>query len=123
MTRSLRNRRPANCDKVDDPAVSLESNLYGRPLAGSLWERKMEEILRQGNEEKWFLSVKVDDIKMVCRKERLAPKLRKKVEFEAPTTLITSIKCTWDALTEHTQSKKKRLNQTPTRFAGFESQV
>ena len=60
---------------------------------------------------------------MVGRNERLFPKLRKKTELEAPTTLTESIKCAWDALTEQPQSTNKRLNQTPTRFTEFESQV
>ena len=30
---------------MEDPVVSVERNLYGRPLAGLLWERQFEKIL------------------------------------------------------------------------------
>ena len=40
-----RTRRPAQRDKIDDPVVLLEGHLYGHPLAGLLWERKLEELL------------------------------------------------------------------------------
>ena len=30
-----------------DPVVPLERNLYGRPLAGLLWERQFEKVLLQ----------------------------------------------------------------------------
>ena len=37
---------------IQDPVVPLERNLYGRPLAGLLWERKFEEAsLELGWEE------------------------------------------------------------------------
>ena len=59
------------------PVVLLERNLYGHPLAGLLWETQFEEILlalgwvhrKQG----FFLSVHVDDIKMVGKKQNMAP--------------------------------------------------
>ena len=46
-TRLPRNLRPAKWAKIDDPLFSLESKLYGHPLAGLLWERKLEELLLQ----------------------------------------------------------------------------
>ena len=78
-----RNRRPPSWDNVEDPAVPLECNLYGHPLAGLLWERHLEEILIEIGWEKvsgWeclylhrkmklFLSVYVDDFKLVGKKE------------------------------------------------------
>ena len=81
-----RHRRQPKWDKIDDPVVPLARNLYGHPLAGLLWKRKLEEFLRQENwenpelgmlippsKDKLFLSVYVDDIKMVGRRESLAP--------------------------------------------------
>ena len=47
-----RARRPAQRDKIDDPMVLLEGHLYGHPLAGLLWERKLEELLLQEIREK-----------------------------------------------------------------------
>ena len=44
---SRNRRRPAKWDKIDDPVVLLESNQRGHPLAGLLWERKLEETLLQ----------------------------------------------------------------------------
>ena len=68
---------PKSWSNIEDPVVPLERNLYGRPLAGLLWERQFGEILLQHGWEKvsnWeclfvhsqkrlFLSVYVDDIK------------------------------------------------------------
>ena len=39
-------------DKIGDVVVPLVRNLCGRPLAGSLWERRVEEILWRGELEK-----------------------------------------------------------------------
>ena len=36
---------------TDDPVVLLERNLHGHPLAGLLWERKVEEVLFQNGWE------------------------------------------------------------------------
>ena len=44
---SLRNRRPANGDMIDQPVVRLESNVYGHPLAGLFWELKLEDVWLQ----------------------------------------------------------------------------
>ena len=33
--------------KINDPLVLVDRNVFGHPLAGSLWERKLEEILIQ----------------------------------------------------------------------------
>ena len=42
--RILRDRRLADRYKIDGPAVLLESNVYGGPLARLSWERKLEEL-------------------------------------------------------------------------------
>ena len=44
--------RPKSWDKIDDPVVSLERNLFGYPLAGFLWERNSEEVLFEKGWEK-----------------------------------------------------------------------
>ena len=44
-TSSLRDRRPADWDDIDVPVVPLGSNLFCDPLAGFLWECKLEKIL------------------------------------------------------------------------------
>ena len=72
---------------MEDPVVPLERNLYGHPLAGLLWESQFEKILLQRGWEKvsnWeclfvhrqkglFLSVYVDDIKLVGEKQNIDP--------------------------------------------------
>ena len=62
-----RDRRPASWDNIKDPVVPLECNLYGHPLAGLLWERKMEEILFSEGWER----VKGWECLYLHRKERL----------------------------------------------------
>ena len=39
-------------DKMNDPVVHLEKNVFGHPLAGLLWERKLEEVLFKNGLEK-----------------------------------------------------------------------
>ena len=72
---------------VEDPVVPLERNLYDHPLAGLLWERQFEKVLLKHAWEKipnWeclfvhrekglFLSVYVDDIKLVGKKHNIDP--------------------------------------------------
>ena len=69
---------PKSWSSMEDPVVPLERNLYGHPLAGLPWERKLEKILLKNGWEKipnWeclfvhrekglFLSVYVDDIRI-----------------------------------------------------------
>ena len=78
-----RHKWPKSWSSMEDSVVPLERNLYGHPLAGLLWERQFEKILLQHGWEKvsnWeclfvhrqkglFLSVYVDDIKLVGWKE------------------------------------------------------
>ena len=40
-----RHKWPESWSSMEDPAVPLERNLYGHPLAGLLWERQFENIL------------------------------------------------------------------------------
>ena len=42
-----RHKWPKSSSSTEDPAVPLERNLYGHPLAGLLWERQFEKILLQ----------------------------------------------------------------------------
>ena len=71
-------RRPTQWDPIEEPVGALEGNLYGHLLAGLLWERNIEEVLRQQHCEmyhkrnvfisttsEFFRSVYVDDIKVV----------------------------------------------------------
>ena len=37
-----RKRRPADWDSIADPVIPHESDLYGLPLAGHLWERELK---------------------------------------------------------------------------------
>ena len=73
---------PKSWSSMEDPVVPLERNLYGHPLAGLLWERQFEKVLLKYGWEKvsnWeclflhrekglYLSVFVDDIKLVGKK-------------------------------------------------------
>ena len=72
---------------MEDPVVLLERNLYGHPLAGLLCERRFEKILLKNGWEKvsnWdclfvhrerilLLSVNVDAIKLVGKKQNIEP--------------------------------------------------
>ena len=91
-----------------DPVCPLERNLYGHPLAGLLWERHLEEALLKmkweklpgweclyiHREQKLFLSVYVDDFKMVGKLENI-PKMwktmRKEVDLEPETELSDNV--------------------------------
>ena len=77
-----RHKWPKSWSNIEDPVVFLEWNLYGHPIAGHLWERRFEDDLLELGWEKlpnWeylivhrqqrlFLSVHVDDIKMDGKK-------------------------------------------------------
>ena len=78
-------RHPASWKNIQDPVCPLERNLYGHPLAGLLWERHLEEALLKlkwekipgweclyvHREQQLFLSVYVDDFKMVGKRENI----------------------------------------------------
>ena len=80
-------------EKIEDPVVLLERNLYGHPLAGLLWERQFEEALLElgwAKNPNWemyvrpsetrvisVLSANVDDIKMARKKQHMAPMWKK----------------------------------------------
>ena len=36
---------PKSWSSLEDPVVPLETNLYGHPLAGLLWERQFEKVV------------------------------------------------------------------------------
>ena len=93
---------------MEDPVVPLERNLYGRPLAGLLWERQFEKILLKHGWEKnpnWeclfvhrekglFLSVYADDIKLAGKKQNLDPMwklLNKEVDLGEPTSFLDHV--------------------------------
>ena len=93
---------------MEDPAVPLERNLYGHPLAGLLWERQIENVLMEHGWEKiqnWeclfvhrqkglFLSVYLDDIKLAGKKQNIDPiwkLLSKEVDLEEPTSFVDHV--------------------------------
>ena len=99
---------PKSWEYIEDPVVHLERNLYGHPLAGLLWERQFEKALMELGWEKvpnWeclfahrnqklFLSVCVDDIKMAGTKQNLAlmwEKLMKDVDILEPTPFLDHV--------------------------------
>ena len=90
---------------MEDPVVPLERNLYGRPLAGLLWERLFEKILLkhgweevsnceclfEHREKGLFLSVYVDDIKLAGKKQNIDPMwkvLNDGVDLGEPTSFL-----------------------------------
>ena len=82
-----RQKWPTSWANIEDPVVLLERNLYGHPSADLLWERQFGEVLFGLRWEKapnceclfvnrkqgLFLSVHVDDIKMVGKKQNMSP--------------------------------------------------
>ena len=101
---------------MEDPVVPLERNLYGHPLAGLSWERQFEKILLKHGWWKipnWeclfvhrgkglFLSVYVDDIKLVGKKQiliRCGNYSTKKLIWE--NQHLSWIMKTWDALNDN----------------------
>ena len=93
---------------MEDPAVPLERNLSGHPLARLLWERQFEMILLKHDWEKvpnWeclfvhrqkgiFLSVYVDDIKLAGKKHNIDPMwkvLNKEVDLGEPTSFLDHV--------------------------------
>jgi len=103
-------RRPKswrNLD-IDDPVVPLRLNLYGHPKAGLYWEQHCaKNILQNGFEKmrgwdnvfqhrqkKLWLSVYVDDFKLVGAKENIAPMweaLKKSIDLEPPIPLQNNV--------------------------------
>ena len=89
---------------MEDKVVLLERSLYGHPLAGLFWERQFEKILLQHGWEKvsnWecffvhreqglLLSVYVDDLKLVAKKQNIDPmwKVLNKVDLGEPTSYL-----------------------------------
>ena len=104
----IRLRDTPHRSSMEDPVVSLERNLYGHPLAGLLWERQFQKFLFKYGWEKvsnWecffvhrekglFLSVYVDDIKLVGKKQNLDPMwklLNKEVDLGEPTSFLDHV--------------------------------
>ena len=88
--------------------VPLERNLYGRPLAGLLWERQFEKILLKygwekvsnwerssvHREKRFFSSVYVDDITLAGKKQNIDPMwkvLNKEVGLGEPTFFLDHV--------------------------------
>ena len=93
---------------MEDPAGTLERNLYGHPLARLSWERQVEKVLLKYGWEKvsnWeclcvhrekglFLSVYVDDIKLAGKKQNIDPMwkvLNKEVDLGEPTSFLDPV--------------------------------
>ena len=93
-----RHKWPKSWSSMEDPVVPLERHQYGHPLAGLLWVRQFEKILLKHGWEKipnweclfvhrekgFFLSVYVDAIKLVGKKQNIDPMwkvLNKEVDF------------------------------------------
>ena len=103
-----RHKWPKSWSSIEDPVVLLERNLYGHPLARQLWERHFEKILSQhcweklpiGNacsytvKKRFFLSVYVDFIKLVGKKQNIDPMwkvLNKEVDLREPTSFLDHV--------------------------------
>ena len=99
---------PKSRSSMEDPVVPLERNLHGHPPAGLLWERQFEKILLKYGWEKvsnWeclfvhrekglFLSVYVDDIKLVGKKQNINlmwKMLNKEVDLGEPTSFLDHV--------------------------------
>ena len=94
-----RNRQPSSWRNIQDPVCILRRNLYGHPLAGLIWEKYCQkaifkigfskvpgwECLFYHAQDKLFLSVYVDDLRMAGRKPALKDmwaKLNKELALE-----------------------------------------
>ena len=103
-----RHKWPKSWSSMEDPVVPHERNLYGHPLAGRLLESQFEKILLKHGWEKipnceclfvhrekgLFLSVFVDDLKMVGKKQNLDPMwklLNKEVDLGEPTSFLDHV--------------------------------
>ena len=100
-----RHKWPTSRYNIEKPAVPLDRNLCGRPLVGSLWERHFERVLLENgwgestklgmlvcaSSARSFLSVYVDDIKLVGKKQNIDPmwmKLMKHGDLEELTSFL-----------------------------------
>ena len=65
-----RNRRPQEWYDIEEPVVLVEVHLHGDPMAGLLWERKLEDILPKKAEEKCTAgnACYIQRSKQICRK-------------------------------------------------------
>ena len=93
---------------MEDPLVYLERNFHGHPLAGLLWERQFENMsirtrlvkrFQMGNASSQtknilFLSVYVDDIKLVGKKQNIDPMwkvLLKHIDLGEPSSFLDHV--------------------------------
>ena len=103
-----RHNWPKSWSSMEDPVVPLERNLYGHPLAGLFWERRLEKILLKYGWKKvsnWecffvhrekglFLSVDVDNMNLAGRKQNIDPMwqvLSKEVDFGEPASFLDHV--------------------------------
>ena len=103
-----RDRWPKHWRSIEDPVVPLDRNLYGHPLAGLLWEKYLEhqlskigwrkvrgwECLYLHPKDKLFLSVYVDDFKLVGKQANIKPmwaKIRKYIELDPETPMVDRV--------------------------------
>ena len=98
--RPPRHKWPKSLFTMEDPVVPLERNLYGHPLARLLWEKQFErkfpnsECFFVHREKVLFLSVHVDDIKFVGKKQNINPMwkvLNKEVDLGEPTSFLDHV--------------------------------
>ena len=106
--RLLKHKWPKSWSSIEDPVVPVERNLYGLLLAELLWERQFEKIQLQHDWEKvsnWeclfvnrekggFLSVCVDDLILVGKKQNINPIwkiLMKDVDLGEPTSFFDHV--------------------------------
>ena len=95
---------PKSWSSMEDPVVLLERNLYGHPLAGPIRERQFEKVILKRGWEKFrignvyvdrekglLLSVYVDDIKLIGKKQNISPTWKiqmKDVDLEESTSFL-----------------------------------
>ena len=118
---------------MEDPVVPLERNLHGHPLAGLLWVRQFEKSIETwlGDIPNWeylfvhrekgsFLSVYVDDLKILLERNKILilwKVLNKEVHLGEPTSLLdhvylgcTQRQCEISKASMTTTSQKKKQN-------------
>jgi len=91
-------------ESIPDPVCILRRNLYGHPIAGLLWEKYCEKVVKEAGfkpipgweclyvhkQQQLFMSIYVDDFKMSGKKENLAPmwaKIGKSLDLEPASSL------------------------------------
>ena len=126
-TFSTTQKWPKSWEKIEEPVVPLDRNLYGRPLARLLWKRQFEEALSERGWEKipnWecmfvqltrLVSVSICGWHEDCWKEA---EFGSNVEdIDEKTWILTNLHhflttCIWDALSGHANQMRPSLNST-----------